>query len=136
MLKTLHFPDYFPPNCPPDEATDEERVLFRLCSKRTLDEQDFVSYYQENPAKYKNKINAYGLSAFSSEQACWDAREKSPKLRDKYSFVAFGKNTSQRGKTLDTPTGTSPQHITWWIYEGVKPHTFFELCCEGGESNE
>ena len=135
-MLTLHFPNYFPPNCPPEDATDEERILFRLCVNSTLSKEDFVSFYQKNPSKYKNEINAYGLSAFSSEQACWAARDKSPNLRAKYSRVAFGKNTPERGKTLDTPSRTSPQHITWWVYEGVEPHTFFEVCDEGGDHNE
>ena len=135
-IMSLHFPDYFPANCPPEKASDKERTLFRLCKNSTLNEDDFVSYYEENPSKFKNKVNAYGLSAFPSEQACWAAMDKSPNLRAKYSYVAFGKNTPERGKTLDTPNGTSPQHITWWVYDGVKPHTFFKVCDEGGGHNE
>ena len=41
----LKFPAYFPAKCPPEEATDEECVLFRLCKNLTLTEQDFVSFY-------------------------------------------------------------------------------------------
>ena len=40
----LKFPAYFPAKCPPEEATDEECVLFRLCKNLTLTEQDFVSF--------------------------------------------------------------------------------------------
>ena len=52
----LKFPAYFPAKCPPEEATDEECVLFRLCKNLTLTEQDFVSFYLINPQKHKTKV--------------------------------------------------------------------------------
>ena len=41
----LKFPAYFPAKCPPEEATDEECVLFRLCKNLTLTEQDFETRF-------------------------------------------------------------------------------------------
>lgn len=132
----LKFPAYFPAKCPPEEATDEECVLFRLCKNLTLTEQDFVSFYLINPQKHKDNINAYGLSVFRSVDDCNRARSKSPKLRSKYKYVASESNNSQRGKLLRTPNGTNPNHYTWWLYDGVKPHTFFEIHNGGGGISE
>ena len=132
----LSFPKFFPDNCPPPEATDSEIVLYRLCEGSTPTESDFVSFYELHPERYKNMINAYGLSVFSAYADCITAIRKSPKLKSKYRYVSRGLNTPQRGKTLLTPSKTNPNHITWWVYEGVKPHTFFTTCEEGGENGE
>ena len=132
----VKFPAYFPENCPPAEAIAEKCLLFRLCKKATLSEQDFISFYLINPQKHKDNINAYGLSVFKSFDDCVRAKSKSPNLRKKYKYVARGLNNSYRGKILHTPNGTNPNHYTWWLYEGVQPHTFFEICNEGGEVNE
>lgn len=131
------YPSYFPDNCPPDEATDEEKLLFRLCTEPTLSEKDFVSFYLKNPGKWKDNIQAYGLSVLESVDDCISARRKNGYLRKKYPFCASGMNNSDRGRILNTPSDTNPNHYTWWVYENVKPHTFFEMCTdEGGGNNE
>lgn len=129
---SLKFPDYFPPNCPPAEATGEAKNLFRLCYGPTPTEEDFVSYYLKGPKKYEGNILAYGLSVFPTEDDCRSARKKSPLLRKKYKFCSCGMNTPERGKILSTPNQQNPTHITWWTYEGVEPHTFFVGCNEEG----
>ena len=126
------FPSYFPDNCPPDEATDEEKNLFRLCSGPELSKDDFMSFYNMNPARWANNVQAYGLSVLESKEDCDSARRKNGKLRQRYPFCACGKNNSERGKILNTPSKTNPRHFTWWVYDGVEPHTFFEMCTEGG----
>ena len=132
----LRFPTYFPENCPPAEALAEECVLFRLCKGPVLSEKDFVSVYLINPEKHKNNVNAYGLSVFKSFDDCKRALSKAPKLRKKYKRIANGTNNKYRGKIMHTPSGDNPNHYTWWLYDGVMPHTFFEICNEGGEINE
>lgn len=133
---SLRFPTYFPENCPPEESTDEECVLYRLCKGPVLTDGDFKSFYLINPIKYKDNIKAYGISVFKSFSDCNRAKSKSPKLRSEYKYVASGSNNSQRGKLLNTPSGVNPNHYTWWLYDGVKPHTFFRLCEGGGGINE
>lgn len=78
----LKFPAYFPAKCPPEEATDEECVLFRLCKNLTLTEQDFVSFYLINPQKHKDNINAYGLSVFRSVDDLFMAANDKDRLRE------------------------------------------------------
>lgn len=131
----LKFPEYFPANCPPDAALGEECVLFRLCKGLVLTEKDFISFYLINPEKHKDNINAYGLSVFKSVDDCKHALAKSPALRKKYKYIASGANNSTRGKILHTPSGPNPRHYTWWLYEGVNPHTFFQIYDQGGEKN-
>jgi hypothetical protein len=136
MKKTLRrFPSYFPDGCPPDAATDVEKELYRLCESSPPTPEDFISFYLRDPYKYKNICQAYGLSVFDSEDACKKACDKVPRLRKKYKYRSRGFNTPDRGKILATPSKAHSQHITWWVYEGVEPHTFFETCLEGGGDN-
>lgn len=132
----LSFPTYFPPNCPPAEASGEECILYRLCKNTQLSEKDFTSFYLINPEKHKDNVNAYGLSVYRSAIDCQSAWRKSPRLRKKYRHIAFGLTNKYRGKILDTPSLTNPAHTTWWVYEGVQPHTFFEIYSEGGDLDE
>lgn len=132
----LSFPDYFPEGCPPNEASDSEIELFRLCMQSPPCEEDFITFYEQNPEKYRGNILAYGLSAYATAGDCISARKKSPRLRAKCKYIAKGRNNPLRGKTLQTPSHANPNHITWWVYKGVKPHSFFAICEEGGESDE
>lgn len=127
-IKDLAFPAYFPENCPPAEATDETCMLYRFCKNEQPSECDFESFYLINPQKHKDNINAYGLSVYKSVEDCERTLSKAPKLRKKYSCIACGENNKDRGKILNTPSGTNPEHYTWWTYDGVKPHTFFDFC--------
>ena len=130
------FPAYFPKDCPPDNAKGEEIVLFRLCKTTLPTAQDFLSFYQINPEKYKGNIQAYGLSTYPTAEACESAKRKSPRLRDAYEGIACGQVDADKGKILRTPSKANPAHITWWVYEGIEPHTFFENYCKGGVEHE
>lgn len=133
---TKVFPAYFPKNCPPADAKGEEIVLYRLCKTTTPTSEDFLSFYQINPEKYKDNIQAYGLSTYPSADDCEKARRKSPRLRDSHTGIACGKNDENKGLILRTPSKSNPAHITWWIYEGIEPHTFFESYSKGGAEHE
>ena len=129
------FPSYFPENCPPAEASSENIVLFRVCKDIVPTAEDFLTFYQMNPERYKDKIQAYGLSVFPAAEDCEKAKSKSPKLRE-FKGLASGLINEQRGKILRTPNKHNPAHITWWMDEGVDPLEFFEYNVKGGVMNE
>ena len=131
-----HFPAYFPKDCPPDDAKGEEIALFRLCKTTVPTAQDFLSFYQINPAKYEGNVQAYGLSTYPTAEACESAKRKSPRLRNAYEGIACGQVDADKGKILRTPSKANPAHITWWVYEGIEPHTFFKSYCKGGVEHE
>lgn len=130
------FPPYFPESCPPAEASGEEIVLFRLCKEITPSAEDFLTFYQINPQRYAGLIQAYGLSMFPSAEDCEHAKRKSPRLRGTHKGIAYGQVDAGKGKILRTPSKANPAHITWWIYEGVEPHTFFTAYGKGGVESE
>ncbi len=130
------FPAYFPKDCPPDDAKGEEIVLFRLCKTTVPTAQDFLSFYQIDPEKYEGHVQAYGLSTYPTAEACESAKRKSPRLRNAYEGIACGQVDADKGKILRTPSKANPAHITWWVYEGIEPHTFFKSYCKGGVEHE
>ena len=130
------FPAYFPEGCPPENATVEEIVLFRLCKTDVPCADDFVTFYQINPERYGGMIQAYGLSMYPSAEDCDSARRKSPRLRATHKGIACGQIDADKGRILRTPSKANPAHITWWIYEGIEPHTFFKVYSKGGVEHE
>jgi len=133
----LKFPDYFPQGCPPSEAVFKEMDVYRLCVNSTPCEEDFQSFYLSDPKKYAGNIRAYGISTFPSFKACESALRKCVNLRNKYKFCAHGITYIYTGKVMNTPSKANPKHITWWLYDGVKPHTYFKVCCQKlGNSDE
>lgn len=123
----LKFPGYFPPGCPPNDASNEELEVYRYCvnSDRVLAD-DFISYYQGNPNKYKNIIIAYGLSVLLSREEC-EKGLKFPSIKKKFSGFAKGVTYKDRGVIKRTPNNVSKSHCTWWIYEGIQPENDFVI---------
>ena len=125
--KQLSFPAYFPKNCPPEGAIEEELCVYRYCMGATVIEDDFLSYYQIDPEKYKDTILAYGLSVLLNEQDCIKGL-KLPGIKRKFKSFASGVTFINTGKIKRTPNRSSPSHCTWFLYEGIKPDTYFTIC--------
>lgn len=135
MENKRKFPNYFPENCPPEDAEDKEIKVYRLCKcSEKIDKQDFVTYYENNREKYRNNILAYGLSVNGTKEGSVkllnELSRKSPKVKKKgYKAIAKGITYKSTGKHKSTPNNNQKDHITYWLYENVEPHTYFELCC-------
>ena len=130
------YPEYFPQGCPPEDAEKGDKELYRFCKGITTEKSDFVSYYINNPEKYKNKVNSYGLSVFGSIDDCLSAYRKSPYIFGKYRSISKGNTNIERGSYKNTPSKSNLAHITWWVCDGVKPETFFvTVHVMGNESN-
>ena len=125
-VREQQYPEYFPRNCPPDDANTDEKELFRFCNEKTPKVSDFISYFQVKSEEYKENINAYGLSVLQSRDDCLRAFRKYPYLR-KYKSIARGFTNFTRGSWKITPSRRSPNHVTWWVCEGVVPSDFFEF---------
>ena len=129
------YPAYFPEGCPPEDASVDEKVLFRFCKNDEPGEDDFVSYFLDNPKKFKGNMIAYGLSVLPSREECREAYKKYPYIR-KYRSIAEGKTNENRGSWKTTPGRISPEHITWWVCEDINPCTFFVFDSKIGDEDE
>ncbi|OLN25952.1 hypothetical protein [Desulfosporosinus metallidurans] len=125
--KKLSFPAYFPKDCPPANAKPEELCVYRYCEGQSVTENDFLSYYQIDPIKFKDNILAYGLSVLLDKQACVKGM-KLPAIKKKFKSFATGITYIESGKIKRTPTNKIQSHCTWWLYEGAKPETYFVIC--------
>ena len=122
----LCFPAYFPEGCPPDDAKAEELCVYRYCMTESVIANDFLSYYQIDSEKYKGNIIAYGLSVFCNKQECIKGM-KLPAIKRK-GFKSFASGITYINMGVIKQTFNNPSHITWWLYEDVKPETYFSIC--------
>jgi|LSQX01.3.fsa_nt_gb hypothetical protein len=125
MLK--QFPNYFPKGCPPKEAIEKEISAYRLTKNNPALVDDFKPHAILNPKKKYNDIKAYGLSVFTDYNEISTVMKLNPKMR-KFKFITIGTIFKGSGVILETPNENHKSHVTWWLYNGIKPHTFFRTC--------
>jgi len=125
-LKT--FPDFFPENCPPSDAIEKNINVFRYIENKPPSDDDFKSYYELNPVKHEGRVEAYGLSVVSNLESAKNSLNLNPGLRRKYKFIAKGTVTPDSGVIKNTPSQKQKYHMTWWLYQGVKPASNFTVC--------
>jgi hypothetical protein len=133
IANELHFPNYFPNDCPPNDARSEELSLFRLCVSNPPTTNDFLSYYQIDPDKYNGVIDAYGLSTFKAVEDCHKALSISPSLRKNCSYIASVVSYYRTGVIKHTPSKSFSSHHTWWLFEGVHAEDCVTECFGVGE---
>lgn len=123
----LEFPKYFPPGCPPNDSSNEELEVYRYCINSDIVlADDFISYYQSNPNKYKNVIIAYGLSVLLNREEC-EKGLKLPGIKKKFKGFSKGATYKDKGMIKRTPTNSIKSHCTWWIYESAQPENYFVI---------
>lgn len=123
----LDFPGYFPEDCPPGDAKNDEVTVFRLCRNHdVVTSEDFITYYEINPEKWKNEILAYGLSVLSNQEES-EKMLKLPANRKRFKSIAVGTIYPIMGVVKNTPTKSNRYHCTWWICENVKPEINFDI---------
>lgn len=125
--KALCFPACFPDNCPPNDAKAEELCVYRYCMTENISANDFLSYCQINPDKYKDNIQAYGLSVLYDKQECIKGL-KLPAIKRRFKSFACGITYINTGVIKRTPNNNNLSHCTWWLYDGIEPHTYFVVC--------
>ncbi|AOZ93623.1 hypothetical protein [Paenibacillus crassostreae] len=124
------YPDYFPANCPPNDALEEEIIVYRLCESNPVSENDFLSHFILNPNRnYNGKLQAFGLSVISDIEEIEKMRNISPIMRKK-KYVATGMTMGSSGVIKKTPSNNCNSHITWWLIKEALPHAYFEVCKE------
>ena len=104
------FPDYFPKNCPPTDAVENEIQAYRIC--------------KSNPVAHSDKF--YGVSLFTDAN---EAKAIAKMPNHKNEFIAVGITKAECGVVKHTPPYSNPasSHITWWLYEGAKPENYFTI---------
>lgn len=122
----MQWPDYFPDNCPPDNAREASGEVYRLVDNNPPTPEDFQSWREQHPneqcPKSVTECQASGLSVFTSMDDVNMARQKVKRLRKKK--IAHSNLTSDLGRILHTPSqNTGESHHTWWLPIGAQPWT-------------
>ena len=121
------YPDFYPKECPPNGAYESEIVVFRYIKNNPPTDDDFKSYYELNPIKYKGIINAYGLSVISNYESAINALNQNPALRKKFKYVSRGLISKKSGVIKETPSPNQSKHITWWVCKDYKACSSFKI---------
>jgi hypothetical protein len=99
--------------CPPQEASSQEILVYRLVDSMPITIKDIWSYRVLYPEKvFKDQCKARACSVFT---VCEDARylQKTPGFKEKkIVLINIGKND---GVLLNTPSGRGKSHHSWWI---------------------
>lgn len=115
------FPSNFPEKCPPTDAIEEEIEVYRLSNDNPPSKKDFLSHVLLYPKKKYNNMEAYGISVFSDYEEIEFMFALNPRTRNKFKHICKGITKDGVIKKGDKTT-----HITWWLYEGATPHSYFE----------
>jgi hypothetical protein len=114
------FPDYFPPDCPPDEAVECRGIVYRFVEVDPPAPGDFLNHYERGLAPMAEPCLRCGLSVFLNVEVAVD-RWKA--LRERFPGRKFGNHIAEghldpsHGKIVQT--GRDREHHTWWPYDGI-----------------
>lgn len=116
------WPEYFPEQCPPAEARNDNVQVFRLVDGTPLSAEDFrpaVIEHPHRPFGSDKLCVACGVSVFRNVQDVIAKRNRFAPLRNKK--IARGHITESDGLVLET---FEPTHMTWWLQTST-PHISF-----------
>jgi len=114
------WPEHYPPQCPPQAATQASGVVYRFIDGRIPSEGDFLSHHERQPDKKWEPMEcqARGLSILRTLDDCNTMRKGIPALRKKR--IAEGTLASTDGLIVPTPSNLCNGHCTWWRHKAPK----------------
>ncbi len=106
---TPPFPSWFPPDCPPETASDASRPVYRIVASTVLSDSDFLSHHELGTALSAPPCLRCGLSVYNSFENALHRLRLSPRLGK---AIAEGLLESAAGKTEITSPRSG--HVAWW----------------------
>lgn len=119
-MSKASFPSYFPPSCPPHEASAASGHVFRIVAGDALTDSDFKSHYEAGTALNAPPCSRCGVSVFNSHERAQHRLGLSPHLRN---AIVQGELNEDAGKTQLTNERSG--HLEWWPFDGVLRRSFF-----------
>ncbi|WP_306553758.1 hypothetical protein [Acidovorax sp.] len=118
------WPNYFPPQCPPATARQDDVLVYRLVNSAPPTLDDFKPTKIEQPERTfaEDEIcAACGVSVFRNVKDIVKKQSRYKALRSKK--IAFGSISHNDGLVLETFT---PSHMTWWLQTSAPHRNFIE----------
>ena len=126
----MDWPDYFPKNCPPQNARRDNFKVYRLVDNDPPCQNDFIPKKLLYPhINYTREILclACGISVDKTLDGIKRTRKRFRVLRNKK--IAVGIIKPNDGFILETGGGT---HVTWWV-QTKTPHVSFKVVNENAK---
>ena len=122
LLTSKVYPDYFPLNCPPEDATPKALKVYRLIMmENEITDKDLESYYELGKCCNLSNPQCYGVSVntnFLELLVLWRAN---PALKNEFGNISGCYTTLESGVIKHTPNRNQKNHHTWWLVKGEKP---------------
>ncbi len=125
----MKWPEYFPQDCPPDDAREASDRVYRFIEQDRPTPEDFLTVRELYPTRKfpetEKECRACAISVFASKE---DLRLTRRFGRFRNAKIAIGYLTPEAGILKHTPTPkTNNSHHSWWTPIGVEPWTFFQI---------
>lgn len=124
LVETVEYESYLPDRCPPSEAVPANLTVIRLVRGETVNESDFVPYYELNPGREwgSRLCQACGLSVYTDLADVKHLMAVNPGL--KTFKPAVGQLRPADGVIQATPRQADSHH-TWWKNKNANAERLF-----------
>jgi len=124
----VEWPDFYPENCPPEEAEPASGTVYRLVKHNPPQAEDFLSTWEEFPGRFpKPNTRISGASVYTDLKDIERLKNRIAHLRNRK--TAKGELNPTLGFIQQTE-GKEKSHHTWWIPIGAEPWLIFKVISE------
>ena len=124
-ITKLQWPNFYPENCPPEEAQPASGIVYRLVRHDPPQVDDFLSSWEEFPGRFpKPNIRICGASIYTNPKDIERLKNRIRHLKNRK--TAKGELNPTLGVIQHTPS-IEKSHHTWWIPIGAEPWLVFKV---------
>ena len=119
-----------PANCPITSAEESDCTVYVVVPANHLEASHFWTQAERGRAvnaQGQAACTRHGLSVFPNALSCAHQRRLFPGLG---AYIACAQLKPPHGMIASSPSGSNPEHQTWWPYEHVIRHEVFAIVVE------
>lgn len=124
----MQWPDYFPNDCPPQDAQPATGDVYRLVKQNPPESKDFIPLREKKTSEDfgEKECQACGLSVLGSAEDALRMRKRARGMEKR--LIAKGTLNLCLGKIKHTPSSRyGKSHHTWWVPTEVEPWSVFHV---------
>ena len=125
----MQWPDYFPDDCPPQDAQPATGEVYRLVKKNLPESKDFIPLREKKTSEDfdERECQVCGLSVFRSFEDAVKMKNRERGMKNR--LIAKGTLSPHLGKIKRTPSSKpyGQSHHTWWVPTEVEPWSVFHV---------
>ena len=124
----MQYPDYFPDDCPPEDAQPATGDVYRVVKQNPPNSRDFIPFREKQSRDFgKDECKACGLSVFINFEDAVDMKNRRGGMKNR--LIAKGTLNPDLGKIKHTPSNEpyGESHHTWWVPAEAEPWNAFHV---------